>query len=122
MPLSHDPRRWPDLKVLESWWGGRLSNPGSAAAGRVGSPPSALGLGCDVGGSGARHRMWGGVCGKGAFQAEESAGARYGVGEWRRRAAGGAVEPETPARSRGGPGPAWRWSLGLPFCFGGRLS
>lgn len=52
---------------------------------------------------------------QGAFQAEELAGASNGVGEWRRRAAGGAVEPETPARSRGGLGPAWRWSPGLPF-------
>lgn len=57
--------------------------------------------------------MWGGVYSKGAFQAEELAGASNGVGEWRRRAAGGAVEPETPGRSRGGPGRAWRWSPGL---------
>lgn len=40
--------------------------------------------------------MWGGVWRQGAFQAEELAGASNGVGEWRRRAAGGAVEPETP--------------------------
>lgn len=40
--------------------------------------------------------MWGGAYCKGAFQAEELAGASNGVGEWRRGAAGGAVEPETP--------------------------
>jgi hypothetical protein len=86
-------------QILRSWRAGRgrLPNkPGSATAGRVGSPPSALRLGSDVGGSGARHRMWGGVWRQGAFQAEELAGASNGVGEWRRRAAGGAVEPETP--------------------------
>lgn len=66
--------------------------------------------------------MWGGVYSKGAFQAEELAGASNGVGEWHRRAAGGAVELETPAGAgEGRPGLALESRTPL-LCLSGRLS